>query len=196
MARQPWLALMTGVIVIVGAWLALAAIALLGNRSLFVLLLLVATALAVAVGLAALVAARQWRSPRPAAAERDAIVLTVPAAPPAMTAPDDLLANGPWIRLVEECVELFDELDQVSPRLEPPARELAEHMQLRLQQILERANVAVIIDETAFDRSRHQPEQKTSVAPGAALAATVSPGFVVGRRVLRRARVSVAGGGD
>jgi hypothetical protein len=105
----------------------------------------------------------------------------------------DLLRNAPWLKLVEECVELVDELDHQQEKLDPPRRDLADHMMCRLQEILERAGVQTIVDEPVFDRRRHQPARAGSRAePGLPIAETLSPGFAVGIRILRRARVQIA----
>jgi hypothetical protein len=107
--------------------------------------------------------------------------------------PVDLLDNKRWVGLVEECIVLLDELEQHRSKLDPGARELGDHVDLRLQEILERSGVTVIIDETTFDRSRHQVEPGTAVErPEAAIVETLRPGLAVGRRILRRARVRVA----
>jgi len=106
---------------------------------------------------------------------------------------DSPLGNRPWIKLVEECVDLFDELDRLSPRLDAARREMAEHVSFRLREILERSEVRVIDGDTHFESGQHQPEQPTvSIRPGTPIAATVSPGFAVDRRVLRRARVRLS----
>jgi molecular chaperone GrpE (heat shock protein) len=108
---------------------------------------------------------------------------------PAPQPPTNPLDNGPWLKLVENCVDLFDELDSHLDHFDPSGREVAEHTCLRLQEILQRCGVDLIDQPGDFDRSLHQP-----VEPGTGLnSATVrpiSPGFRVGRRVLRRARVS------
>lgn len=108
--------------------------------------------------------------------------------PPVAGRPED----GPWMRLVEECVEVVDELDRHMNSFDAPRREVAEHVVLRMEEALERSGVEVISDEPIFDRSRHQPVGAIATAsPGAAIAETLSPGFAIGRRVLRRARVRV-----
>ena len=103
-----------------------------------------------------------------------------------------LLEDGPWIKLVEECVEMIDELDEHMAGFDAPRRELADHVILRLKEILERSGVEVISNEAAFDRSRHKTAGESAApVPGAAISEILSPGFAVGRRVLRRARVRV-----
>jgi molecular chaperone GrpE (heat shock protein) len=70
-----------------------------------------------------------------------------------------------------------------------PRLEVAEHVMCRLQEILERCGVQPISDEGDFDRNRHQSAGKALA--GATVAETLSPGFQVGVRILRRARVQV-----
>jgi len=105
---------------------------------------------------------------------------------------EDPLDDRPWLRVVTALVDLFDELERIGTAMPASERAVPEHTQLRLQEILERSGVTLIANDAMFDRSRHQPEPPgTSVARGAAITTTLSPGFVVGRRVLRRARVQV-----
>lgn len=97
---------------------------------------------------------------------------------------------GDWERLAEECVDLVDELDRNMASFDPERQELADHVILRMEEGLERSGVDVISEDEAFDSKRHRPEKATTkTSPGAPIAETLSPGFAVGRRVLRRARV-------
>lgn len=106
---------------------------------------------------------------------------------------DDPLDNRQWVDLVEESVELIDELDRYFDSFDAPRKELADHIMNRLQEILERSGVETIIDDEAYDRQRHEPaEESKNASPGAAIAKTLSPGFAIGRRVFRRARVKMA----
>ncbi len=96
------------------------------------------------------------------------------------------------MKLVEECVDMVDELDEHMESFDAPRREVARHVILRLEEILGRSGVEIISNEATFDRARHKPEAAhAAIANGAALSETISPGFAVGRRVLRRARVRV-----
>jgi len=98
--------------------------------------------------------------------------------------------DGRWMKLVEECVEVVDELDEHMDSFDGPRREIARHVMLRLEEILERSGVEVISDDAIFDRARHKPDAEHTVTDnGAAVIKTLSPGFAVGSRVLRRARV-------
>ena len=102
------------------------------------------------------------------------------------TGPD----RGAWVRLVEEDVDLIDELDRHRAELDPSGRALADHVTARLEEVLLRAGVEVIEADTRFDRLRHAPlGSGADSKPGAAIAEVVSPGFAIGRRVLRRAQV-------
>lgn len=113
----------------------------------------------------------------------------MPSPPPLS---EDPLKNTRWLRLTEECVDLFDELDDLFPRLDPPRREIARHVKYRLQEILTRSGVKSISRDSAFDETRHQLEQQDSTAaPGTPIMKFVSPGFEVDGRVLRRAKVRV-----
>ena len=106
---------------------------------------------------------------------------------------DDPLTNKPLMSLVEDCVSLFDELDRLRPSLELAAQDFADHMGCRIQEVLERSGVTIIAEDLTFDRRRHQSEP-TAETPmdGATIGETQSPGFAVGRRVFRRARVKLA----
>lgn len=105
----------------------------------------------------------------------------------------DFIANQPWIALIERCVGLFDELDRLNPRLDAPRREIADQVLERLQEILEASGVRTIQGDTNFDRSLHELVAASgAVNAGATIIETVSPGYAVDRRVLRRARVRIA----
>jgi hypothetical protein len=104
-----------------------------------------------------------------------------------------LLDNGPWLKLVEECVDMVDEFDRHLSRLDEPQRELAEHIISRVQEALERSGVEVIFTAEEFDRARHQPDGSRGPVPSnATVAEVLSPGFALGPRVFRRARVRLA----
>jgi hypothetical protein len=97
-----------------------------------------------------------------------------------------------WIKLADGCVQILNELDQSSEDFDTPRRQLAEHIVLRLEEVLERSGVEAITDEPFFDRARHKPiSGNRSPSGGAVISETLSPGFAVGHRILRRARVRV-----
>jgi hypothetical protein len=127
---------------------------------------------------------REATDPAPTAEE--------PSEPLAREAQDDeALDNRPWLKLVEENVALFDELDRHRSAFDPARQEVADHVICRLQEILERCGVESISCDGGFDRSRHQPDGAARVLPGARVTRTLSSGFRVGNRILRRARVEV-----
>jgi hypothetical protein len=101
-------------------------------------------------------------------------------------------ADGQWMELVEECVGVVKDLDRHMGGFDPARQEVADHVILSLAEGLERTGVDLISDEEVFDSKRHESvEAKSGTAPGATIAETLSPGFAVGRRVLRKAQVRV-----
>ena len=103
------------------------------------------------------------------------------------------LEEGRWMKLVEEYVEMVDELDEHMESFDAPRREVARHVILRLEEILGRSGVEIISKDTIFDRTRHKPDtDHCALDNGATVGETLSPGFAVGPRVLRRARVRLA----
>lgn len=109
---------------------------------------------------------------------------------------DDPLDNRAWLGLVEGCVQLYDDLDRQRAALgEPATRDFADYACFRLQETLERAGVEVTLDPAPFDQRWHRPEPPLATVPrDARVAQVLSPGFSVGRRVLRKARVRLADG--
>ncbi|HLJ35013.1 MAG TPA: hypothetical protein VKU38_15265 [Ktedonobacteraceae bacterium] len=119
----------------------------------------------------------------------------IPVAPPLPVKPPagDLLDNTQWLALVEDCIEIFAELDRNYASFDASRQALARHVSLRIEEILGRSGVTIIQGETTFERHRHQPEDATmSVAPDTPIVETLSPGFAVGSRILRRARVRLS----
>jgi hypothetical protein len=134
----------------------------------------------------------QFLVPSPLVSPESQVPLFSASEPAGTEAPNgDPLDNRPWLKLVEESVALFDELDRHRVGFDPPRLEVADHVVCRLQEILERCGVEPISGLGAFDRNRHQPEEAARVLPGATVTKTLSPGFRVGKRILRRARVCV-----
>ena len=104
----------------------------------------------------------------------------------------DPLDNREWLGLVEECVALFEDLDRHRDSMQAGGREVADHACLRLVEILQRRGVEIVEGDETFVRGRHQPVGRGEPpVEGQGIAETLSPGFVVGRRVLRRARVTL-----
>jgi len=105
-------------------------------------------------------------------------------------APASPLEDGRWMKLVEECVGVVDEIDEHMGSFDVPRREVAGHVMLRLEEILGRSGVEIISNDAIFERTRHKPDADHSAADdGAVVRETLSPGFAVGPRVIRRARV-------
>jgi hypothetical protein len=107
-----------------------------------------------------------------------------------------------WLDMVEEVVELIGEMEEDASQLrvdQPDSAEICRHVAVRLTLMLARNGVTVIgikeqgavetIMGQTFDRARHQPATIDTPARGARIIEVVSPGFAVGQRVLRRARV-------
>lgn len=109
---------------------------------------------------------------------------------------DDPLQDKHWLSLVEATVNLLEELERHRPYANLTTSDLAEHVDLRMQEILERSGVTVFAGDTTFDRNRHQPVPPAAHArPGTLVIETLRPGLAVGRRVFRRARVRLANDG-
>lgn len=105
------------------------------------------------------------------------------------------LQNKPWLKLVKECVKIFDELDQLSLRWDESRQEVAYYAMSQLQESLERCGVEIIINDQFFDARRHQLLAQTSgttIPPHAHIVEIVSPGFAIEQLVLRPAKVRVA----
>jgi hypothetical protein len=116
-----------------------------------------------------------------------------PAVTQPLTTPETGSGGKPWIDLVEEIVLLFDELAQSVDTMEPQGRAIAMHVCDRLREVLERSGVEVIANDSTFDLVRHRPESAVATVPtGSPIQETLSPGFAVGRRVLRRATVRIS----
>jgi hypothetical protein len=105
-------------------------------------------------------------------------------------ASDASLENTAWVRLVEENVNLLDEFEHEAESLEGPAKAIAEHAAALVVELLERADVDVIANDTVYDATRHRLCGTAGrPADGTEITATLSPGFAIEARVLRRAVV-------
>ena len=105
----------------------------------------------------------------------------------------DPLDNRSLVALIEDCVQLYDEIDTLVGKLKPAQQGIAGHVLLRLQEVMVRSGVGLIEGDTVFHYERHQVAPTgTLPANVTPITATLSPGFSLGRRVLRRARVSLA----
>jgi GrpE len=116
----------------------------------------------------------------------------LPVVLPRGSTKENVLQNKRWLGLAKECVDLFDELERLIPDLDSPRQEMAQHVESRLEEILTRSGVEMINNDAVFDQNRHRlAVSRRAVAPGTPISETVSPGFAIGRRVLRPARVRV-----
>lgn len=162
------------------------------------------TTVAIAVGLGAASTAGAAASLRAGVSTGAPTPLDPAAPPPVVVADPDPVAYGsgrpagepldnrPWLSLAEEAVALVDELERHRADFDETRAEVADHVVSRLCEILERCGVEAIDGGSgAFDRTCHQPDGPVRPAPGARVIATLSPGFRVGPRVLRKARVRV-----
>lgn len=120
----------------------------------------------------------------------------------AAESPQGFEASSRGMEMVEEMVELIGEMEEDAEQLnrdQPESAEICRHVALRMTLMLARNGVTVIgIKEQgavetsmgqAFDRARHQPATIDIPADGAQIIEVISPGFAVGQRILRRARV-------
>lgn len=101
-------------------------------------------------------------------------------------------ADDTWQNLVQECIDLLETLER---HQEQPidGRELNDYITSQLIEILQRNQVEIVDSDSEYNLLRHQVLPPGSKAePGAKIARTVSPGFAIGRRVLRRAKVELA----
>jgi hypothetical protein len=136
------------------------------------------------------------QAPRPAPALEIPLPTTKPNAPspppvPVPAAP--LTPTEQTERLVADIARYFDEIDLRVRSMESSERELAEQVLLRIEEIFGRCGVDTIEGDVVFDRLRHQPDPGGPLGSnGAPIAATLSPGFMLASRVLRRARVRLA----
>jgi hypothetical protein len=123
--------------------------------------------------------------PLPGPVERRA-----PVAPePRQAAPGSV--NG--TRLAQDLASLFDDLDLQLESMEHVQRSKVRMVLGRLAETLERAGVGRIDGDSTFDLLRHQPDANGELGnPGDRIARTLSPGFVLDGRVIRRARVELA----
>lgn len=107
---------------------------------------------------------------------------------------DRMLSNTPWVKLVEECVELYSEIDDLLPNMTESQQQLGRHIIDRLAGILQRSGISLIDDDTEFDPRRHKAE--SDVPPGTTIVKTLRRGFALGRRVFLKAVVQVESSGS
>ena len=100
------------------------------------------------------------------------------------------------VRLLEECAEFMDRLEEQKPKFDPKRVALTDLVISQLTGAIERAAGAEIIDpdldDSPFDIMRHKPEQKgVNIPHGAPIVQTRSPGVSVGKRVFRQVTVKM-----
>jgi hypothetical protein len=102
------------------------------------------------------------------------------------------LDNETWLKLVQECVDLFDELDRSKNDLDAAPRAISQHVMDRYLEIFERCGLEIISGNEHFDRNRHSIiDSASSSKKELYVDEVISPGFAIGNRVLRRAHVRV-----
>jgi hypothetical protein len=114
-----------------------------------------------------------------------------PLPPSTLPKVEDPLDNKRWVGLAQGCVNLFDELDGLFPAPDP-RQETANHVMYRLREILSRSGVEIIFYDRTYNVYRHQLELPNTETRNGTPIKIVSPGFAIGRLVLRLARVQVA----
>ena len=97
--------------------------------------------------------------------------------------------NKAFAKLAKENSDFMEELDALAPRLDENSQKLIQHVQLRLQEGMERCGVERIDEETVYDVVRHKSATGQRIAQGAPIQETVMPGLILGKKVLRRAKV-------
>lgn len=103
---------------------------------------------------------------------------------------EDPLDNKRWVGLAQGCANLFDELAGLFPASDP-RQETANHVMYRLREILSRSGVEIIFDDRTYDAYRHQLESPNTETRTGTPIKIVSPGFAIGRLVLRLAQAQV-----
>lgn len=103
-----------------------------------------------------------------------------------------LSENKAFVKLAEECTDLMNEFDGYTERLETDeGKMMAEMVVKRMQELLERAGLARIDDETEFSVLRHTPVPMQIVQEGTIIIQTRFPGLAMGNRVYRKSSVIV-----
>ena len=104
-----------------------------------------------------------------------------------------ILDNKPYVKIVEDLFQLSSEMERIGGKMRDEGmKSIAEHVFMRLEEIFERNGLSPIDGETSFDVRRHKPEPASVVADGSEIAETLSPGWSLDERVMRRAKVRIA----
>jgi len=103
------------------------------------------------------------------------------------------LENKPFVKLVEECIDLMNEFESYTERLESEeGKMMAQMIVRRLQESLERSGLERIDDEKEpFTILKHKPEPMMPVAEGKTLKGIIAPGLAIENRVFRKAKVLI-----
>lgn len=99
--------------------------------------------------------------------------------------------HGSLFKVVRDCADLLNQLEETADKLDEGARPLAEHVRVTLQEIIERAGGTRLENEPAFDVARHQAVPVSRVKQGTPILATIEPGYLYDGRIIKRARVRV-----
>ena len=107
--------------------------------------------------------------------------------------PVSILDNKPYVKVIEDLFQLSSEMERIGGKSSDEGmKSIAEHVVMRLEEIFERNGLSPIDGETSFDVRRHKPEPASVVADGSEIAETLSPGWSLDERVMRRAKVRIA----
>ena len=118
--------------------------------------------------------------------EPEIIVIQEPEKEPSLS------ENRAFVKLAEECSDLMNEFDGYAERLETDeGKMMAEMVVKRMQELLERAGLERIDDETEFSVLRHTPIPMQIVQEGTTIIQTRFPGLAMGNRVYRKSSVIV-----
>lgn len=104
-----------------------------------------------------------------------------------------ILDNKPYVKVIEDLFQLSSEMERIGGKSSDDGiKSIAEHVFMRLEEIFERNGLSSIDGEKNFDVRRHKPEPVSVVADGSEIAETLSPGWSLDERVMRRAKVRIA----
>lgn len=126
------------------------------------------------------------RSERLVEAEQN---MPIVESPESVTAKPQASSDAAFFDVIKDCADLLIQLEDMEGRLDEKAKPLAEHVKINLQEIIERAGANRIDGEVRFDVARHQPVPAKVVAKGSTIKATLGPGYEVGGKIVKRARV-------
>ncbi len=106
--------------------------------------------------------------------------------------PVSILDNKPYVKVIEDLFQLSSEMERIGGKSSDEGmKSIAEHVFMRLEEIFERNGLSPIDGERSFDVRRHKPEPAAVVADGSEITETLSPGWSLDERVMRRAKVRI-----